>query len=121
VRKKQDKFVCIFQNVVSQNRTFLGKSYALRSSRLRSQAWTHVYQMLNDKNAPVITVGLQLLDPIKKNKIFFFFFFFLTKSKAFYLVTKIKNLSAKLVSLSFLFEKSTLFYISFSEKISKHG
>ncbi len=43
--------------------SFLGKSYALKSSRLRANAWEHVDQLLSDKNAPIVPVGVQRFDP----------------------------------------------------------
>jgi hypothetical protein len=46
--------------------THLKQSYALKSARLRSQAWVHCLALLSDKSAPLKRPGVERYDPSGK-------------------------------------------------------
>jgi hypothetical protein len=46
--------------------TYLKQSYGFRSSRLRSQAWTHCLALLTNKSAPLTRRGVERYDPSGK-------------------------------------------------------
>ena len=47
---------------------YLKQSYALKSRRLRGQAWAHCLELLSNKDAPVERRGVQRYDPSAKKR-----------------------------------------------------